>query len=283
MIAERDVAAAFIAACHDELAAPKPGNVHEFAAGHGMVADEFKMSAAAAAGPLAVRGARVGQRVRGAIDATFAAVGKNTNLGIVLLCAPLAAAAEQGPTLRDNMAKVLRTLDRSDTANVFAAIRRAQPAGLGSAARHDVRGAAEADLATVMQEGAAHDRIALQYAANFHDVFMTGQAALADARARGFEPPWSTVFVYLTFLAAFPDTHIIRKCGSATAAMVQAEGRNMLALFAQKTSAALPELLALDAELKALNRNPGTSADLTVATLFADRLYDILLRHRNDG
>jgi len=35
--------------------------------------------------------------------------------------------------------------------------------------------------------------------------------------------------------------------------------------------------------LKAQNRNPGTSADLTVATLFADRLSDILLRHCNDG
>ena len=31
----------------------------------------------------------------------------------------------------------------------------------------------------------------------------------------------------------------------------------------------LPDLLAFDAELKAAGLNPGTSADLTVATLFA--------------
>jgi triphosphoribosyl-dephospho-CoA synthase len=91
------IAAAFEAACRDELAAPKPGNVHLFADGHRMTADEFIRSAAAAAGPLAQPGARVGARILGAIEATAAAVGTNTNLGIVLLCAPLAAAAA-GPS-----------------------------------------------------------------------------------------------------------------------------------------------------------------------------------------
>ncbi|HTJ02663.1 MAG TPA: triphosphoribosyl-dephospho-CoA synthase, partial [Methylovirgula sp.] len=38
-----------------------------------------------------------------------------------------------------------------------------------------------------------------------------------------------------------------------------------------------------DARLKAQQRNPGTSADLTVATLFADLLRNSLLKRRNDG
>ncbi len=39
------VAAAFKAACLDELEAPKPGNVHVFASGHRMTAAEFVRSA----------------------------------------------------------------------------------------------------------------------------------------------------------------------------------------------------------------------------------------------
>ena len=68
------VAAAFVAACRVELAAPKPGNVHVFAAGHRMSVADFLRSADAAAGPLTVPGARVGQRILGAVAATRAVV-----------------------------------------------------------------------------------------------------------------------------------------------------------------------------------------------------------------
>jgi triphosphoribosyl-dephospho-CoA synthase len=45
----------------------------------------------------------------------------------------------------------------------------------------------------------------------------------------------------------------------------------------------LPELLAWDAALKADGVNPGTSADLTVATLFAHRLKSVLRSMHNGG
>ena len=88
------VATAYIEACLAELDAPKPGNVHRFAPGHRMEVEDFVRSAEASAAPIASRGARVGTRVRAAVDETLKAVGQNTNLGIILLCAPLAAAAE---------------------------------------------------------------------------------------------------------------------------------------------------------------------------------------------
>jgi triphosphoribosyl-dephospho-CoA synthase len=43
----------------------------------------------------------------------------------------------------------------------------------------------------------------------------------------------------------------------------------------------LPDLLAWDAALKDREINPGTSADLTVATLFAHRIRNILPSARN--
>ena len=57
---EDPVAAAYLGACLAELDAPKPGNVHRFAPGHGMTLADFVRSAEASAGPIASRGARSG-------------------------------------------------------------------------------------------------------------------------------------------------------------------------------------------------------------------------------
>jgi len=85
--------------------------------GHRMSVDDFMRSAAAAAGPLTAPGMSVGQRILGAVAATRSAVETNTNLGIILLCAPLAAAAEAATTdLRVALVDVLENLDIEDAA-----------------------------------------------------------------------------------------------------------------------------------------------------------------------
>ncbi len=279
-----EIETAFLAACREEIEAPKPGNVHVFSSGHGMTAEHFLMSAAAAAPPLCTAGKPIGQRVHDAVAASLAAVGMNTNLGILLLCAPLAAAAESaGTELQTELSKVLDTLDTNDTEHVFAAIRLANPGGLGTAPRHDVHGIADVALSVAMAEAAERDRIALQYVTKFDDIFVTGLSALDSARARGLKPPWSIIDVYLNFLAAFHDSHILRKYGAVAALEIQCEASEKLLLFRARGENSLTDLLAFDESLKSRNRNPGTSADLTVATLFADRLRNILLKRRNDG
>jgi triphosphoribosyl-dephospho-CoA synthase len=279
-IAAAAIAAAFVAACRDELAAPKPGNVHVFAPGHRMTANDFVRSAAAASGPIATTGARVGARIHGAIEATLAAVGTNTNLGIVLLCAPLAAAAELGPgDLRAAVGEILAGLDAQDADLAFGAIVRAAPAGLGRAERHDVFAPAVASLRDAMAEAADRDRIALQYVTEYADVFELGEPALNRATAQGWDPTWSTLAVYLSFVAAFPDTHIVRRNGAATAENIRrlAAELNDRMRPLQSPEMLLPDLLTWDAALKRDGINPGTSADLTVATLFAHRLRNVLL------
>jgi len=282
------VAAAFIEACLAELDAPKPGNVHRFAPGHGMSVNDFIRSAEVSAAAIASRGARVGVRVRRAVDATLSAVRQNTNLGIILLCAPLAAASEiDGVSLRPAIASVLDDLDRADATNVFAAIAAASPAGLGRAARHDVRAPATVTLREAMAEAADQDSIARQYVTGYEDIFSIGLPALGAARRRGYEASWSTLAVYLTFLAAMPDTHIIRKFGAATAEAVRSEAADWSDEFAAaRDPAAMTErLLTWDRALKARGINPGTSADLTVATLFASRLclmFGLPLRPNGD-
>ena len=281
--AER-IEAAFRWACLTELDAPKPGNVHAFADGHRMTVDEFVRSGNAAAAPLSAQGARVGLRIHRAVMATFAAVGTNTNLGIILLCAPLAAAAERDAAdLRSALHEVLQDLDVDDADLTFRSIVRAAPAGLGHSAQHDVFNPATVSLLEAMSAAANRDMVARQYATDFADIFDLGLPLFESVSQSKGEAKWATLATFLGFLSAFPDSHIARKFGAETANCVQRAALNFAAMLqaAEQPNQVLPALLTWDAALKAKAINPGTTADLTVATLFADRLRTILPFLRN--
>jgi triphosphoribosyl-dephospho-CoA synthase len=278
------IEAAFKWACLTELDAPKPGNVHIFADGHRMTAEEFVRSADAAAAPLAAQGARVGLRIHGAVTATFATVGTNTNLGIILLCAPLAAAAERDTdNLRSAVHEVLQDLDVDDADLAFRSIVRAAPAGLGHSAQHDVFNPATVGLREAMSEAANRDMVARQYATGFADIFELGLPLFQSVRRRTGQCKWATLATFLGFLSAFPDSHITRKLGLETATCVQRAALQFAATLqaTEQPDQVLPGLLAWDTALKAKAINPGTTADLTVATLFAHRLQTILPSVRN--
>lgn len=284
---ESAIARAFIAACEAELAAPKPGNVHHFAPGHGMEAQDFIASARAAAPFIAAGKASIGERILGAVEATWAAVGQNTNLGILLLCAPLAHAAltAKSADLRRETARVLARLDVADADAAFRAIMRASPAGLGVAKEHDVAAPARTTLLDAMRAAAPRDRIGYQYANDFVDIFETGLGALTRARARGQDSPQATLDVYMAFLSAFPDSHIARKYSPATALAVRDEAlRAKVEMdLAPGCDGAFALALEFDRNLKEKGLNPGTSADLTVAVLFADSIMSILASAHKNG
>jgi triphosphoribosyl-dephospho-CoA synthase len=268
------IQAAFLAACRAELEALKPGNVHVHADGHRMTVADFLTSAAVSAPLIAAAGRGVGARILAAVAATRAARGQNTNLGILLLAAPLAAAAERPPPLGAGLAAVLAALTVEDTSLTYHAIRLASPAGLGSSGQHDVTDEPTVTLLEAMRTASDRDLIARQYATGYADVFGIGVARLQACRAAGWSDPWATSATYLAFLAAFPDTHVARKHGADRAREVQ---RHAAALEARLRSAADPAalqplLLDVDRELKDAGVNPGTSADLTVASHFAAAL-----------
>jgi triphosphoribosyl-dephospho-CoA synthase len=260
--------------------------VHVFADGHRMTAAEFVASADAAAPRLSASGARVGARILGAVEATSEAVGANTNLGIILLCAPLAAAAENDISdLRASLIEVLQRLDRKDAELTYRAIVLAAPAGLGRSERHDVFGPAIVSLLDAMTEASGRDRVARQYATSFADIFEVGLPRLEAAVLQYADLRWATLATYLEFLSAFPDTHIARKHGAPAADRVcDAAAALQRSLHAtEHPETLLPDLLTWDAALKADGINPGTSADLTVATLFANRLNVVLpSKHKSD-
>jgi len=183
------------------------------------------------------------------------------------------------------VAAVLADLDIDDAQHAFSAIVRAAPAGLGRTEQHDVFAPPTVTLREAMVAAADRDRIARQYVSGFADIFEIGEANLIRALRTQSHPRWATLAVYMGFLAAFPDSHVVRKHGPEPARAVQ----HAAASFHQRLQShaspedLLPELLAWDAQLKGKDINPGTSADLTVATLFAYRLSTILRPSCNGG
>jgi triphosphoribosyl-dephospho-CoA synthase len=272
---------AFIDACHAELHALKPGNVHVHAAGHGMETAHFERAAAAAAPFIADPTRRVGARILGAVGASFAATGLNTNLGIVLLCAPLAAAADAAQRssvpgaseLRGRLSAILDTLDVSDADQAFQAIVLANPAGLGRAEAGDVAEPPSVTLREAMALASDRDRIARAYVTAFDDIFSFALPELEAARRAAANESFAITALHMGLLASFPDSHIARKHGARVAEGVREEAKLNEALWRPAPS---PEswkrLLMFDADLKARGLNPGTTADFVVATLFADRL-----------
>jgi triphosphoribosyl-dephospho-CoA synthase len=266
--------AAYEDACRREIEALKPGNVHLFADGHSMSADQFLTSARVSSASLTDPGLSVGLRIFEAVRATRRAVGVNTNLGIVLLAAPLARAAEMKGALRDNLAATLDGMTIEDTKAVFEAIVLASPGGLGSAEANDVRDEPKVHLLEAMRDAARRDSIARQYVTCFADVFGVGVTTLDAALSRGESGMWPTVFAYMDFLAGFPDSHIARNHGDGIANQVQQEAVAVRAALdaAEGEAPRIRLLTEFDRRLKARNINPGTSADLTVACLFAHTL-----------
>lgn len=268
-------------ACETEIRALKPGNVGLHGDGHGMSADDFLISAEAIAEPLTVPGRSVGGRILAAIEATRRVVPCNTNLGIVLLCAPLAHAALQARgvfPLRLELEHVLARLDVADAELAFTAIRLANPGGLGEAPQYDVRQPARVSLQEAMRAASGRDSIARQYASGFADIFDIGVGFHRQCHARWRSEEWATLAVYLRFMARWPDSHVQRKHGEPVA---RALGREAAAVSAELLRTSQPErlrqrLLEWDERLKRQGINPGTSADLSVACLFAARAEEML-------
>ena len=275
------VAAAYREACRFDVITFKPGNVSCEEPGHGMEARDFLRSAAVSAPWLARPGLGVGARIAGAIAATREAVGCNTNLGIVLLAAPLAQAALlPGPEadLRARLRRQLAALSVEDAAGAFAGIRLAAPAGLGSAPEADVHDLPTVDLGQAMALAAGRDRIAQQYGDGYAEVFELGLPVLQTALAQADGLSEAVQAVYLALLGSRPDSHLVRKYGGVIAEGVRARAAAVACpgKACENPAAFSGALHALDRELKSCGYNPGTTADLTVASLFAYLLIQAL-------
>ncbi|MDQ2765695.1 MAG: triphosphoribosyl-dephospho-CoA synthase [Gemmatimonadota bacterium] len=273
MSTREEIAAAAQLACLLEASAPKPGNVSPGVAFHDTSYGDFLASAAAIA-PAFLDAATqpLGDTILRAITETRRWTRANTNLGIVLLLAPLARAARAAlpASLRDRLRAVLASTTVADAESVYAAIRLARPGGLGHATAADVASSPSVALTVAMELAAKRDDIAREYATAFERTFLVGVPALEDARAAGLEWPDAIVDCYLALLADSPDTLIARKLGPDAASEVRARAIVVRSAGGMHTNTGRSAVAAFDLELRDArnSRNPGTTADITAASVF---------------
>jgi triphosphoribosyl-dephospho-CoA synthase len=229
--------------------------------------------------------------------------GGNTHLGISLLFAPLAAAAGLTSTAREMIAvealrgdvrRVMEATTAQDAADAYDAIRAASSAALGHVNGREAPDLADAkarekivqrrlSLYDVMKTAASWDNIAYEWATGMEITFETGYTAfMANFRATR-NVNLATTHTLLSILAKYPDTFIARKIGVKNTAEIRdavqvglvhaREVSERAATILQLGGLGTPEgtqaLNAFDRELRSHGNelNPGTSADLTAASL----------------
>ena len=260
-------------ACIYEATARKPGNVHPAASFDDVTTYAAFVASAVATGPVIARVMEngVGQTVLNAVRATSEAVRTNTNLGTLLLFAPLAAVAPD-KSLADGIHTVLESLKASDTQAVYEAIRLANAGGLGRTNKADVFSDAppKVTLIEAMQLAADRDLVARQYTNDFADVFVGTAAWIEEGLSRGWRLEQAIVHTHLRQIATSPDSLIQRKCGPSVAKEASDIAATVLKSGSPADSAYQQAVTKFDDWLRAdgHRRNPGTTADLIAAGLF---------------
>lgn len=259
-------------ACILEATARKPGNVHRFRDFADATYLNFILSAAAIARPLDEalnQGRGVGEAILDAVTASRCVSPTNTNLGLVLLLAPLAAADDRIPR-QQGIAKILDELTVEDAEAAYLAIQTANPSALGTVASQDVRHPPTVNLRAAMALAADRDLIARQYVNEYKEVLDVVLPALKDRLDSGFSLESAIIHAFLTLLAREPDSLIARKRGSATA--IEAS-RFAAACLDGAPLEPFDEWLRADGNA----RNPGTTADLVGAAIYV-ALSDGIIR-----
>jgi len=280
MFTRQQIQDSIIWACEHEVLSPKPGNVNSVSDGHNMQVEDFIKSAHAIAPELTTPNKSVGERILLAIQATREVVNCNTNLGIVLLFAPLCLAIEQCEhieQLRDKLSEILESLTVDDAKYCFEAIRLAEAGGLGKVEDQDINDSPSVTLLTAMKHAKERDLIAAQYLNNYRAIFEIGVPNLTFQINYGESVEWATTFAYLYLLSDSCDTLICRKQDKKTAQTVSERAKSFIDRSNEnnRLNSFSAELSVWDNELKRDAINPGTTADITAATLLVFALTSI--------
>jgi len=293
-----------LAALLEVSAYPKPGNVHRTRDFPGTRYEHFLAGSVAmgeAMRGLALRGyeaeegaigwhdIEVGKNALWAVNDSIGwQSGGNVNLGVVLLLAPLAAAAgatiDEGQRadvvkLREKLEKVLNSTTPDDAQAVYEAIRMAMtPRVLGEVEDLDVRD--DSAFIRIQKEGltlkdifnrcAERDSICREWVTDFEATFNLGYPYLVKSLGSAGDVNSAVVDTFLFILSKQPDSLIRRKRGLEWAVKVSERAELILDEGGSGSARGKEMLMQLDDELQDAggDLNPGTTADLTAASIF---------------
>ena len=261
-------------ACLFEVSAEKPGNVtpnHDFS---DTKFEDFLTSGAAIGRSFRnILNSSVGETILQAVKDTRALTGVNTNLGIILLLAPLAKACthEKRDNIRSALRTVLKELSVRDAELAYEAIRIVNPGGLGKVKKYDVKNRkVDITLLEAMSEACGRDSIAREYVTDFETTFETGLPALRDALDMRISLFPAIIQTFLIILSRIPDTLISRKKGKNVAQDISNRSKAILDSGGVLSPDGREKIKNLDRFLRdeIHSLNPGTTADLTASVLF---------------
>lgn len=259
-------------ACILEAMAPKAGNVTPQKAFHDTTFFHFVLSGLAI-GPVMAKGDTdsLGELALKGVKETRKWVGVNTNLGIILMLAPLVKAFFMGIDLQADLRTVLDKATLNDAQLVYRAINLASPGGLGNAVEGDVKNTENPlPLLEAMAQASKWDSIAKEYVTNFSITFSLTLPVLLKQRDNTQDLLQAITQTQLVTLAELPDTLIARKVGNLKAEEVSRMARQVLKAGGVYNTYGMKAYEAFDFALrKDGNRlNPGTTADLLAAAIF---------------
>jgi len=281
---------------------PKPGNVHRtsnfqetgyehFLASSVALTPHFRFAAQqgihAFKKEIELSQIGIGKTIKNAITDVMAwQHGGNTLLGSIILLIPMATAA--GLTLaenasfsvnnfRTNLKSVVESTTAEDAVNVYDAIISAQPGGIGKAPKLDVTDVKSkreileggVSLFEVFKISSSWDSISAEWVNDYHITLDIGCPFFVQVLKETKDVNMATVNTYLKILSEVPDTLISRKAGLDKAKRVSNQAKRILEHGGLTTLKGRSSLLRLDRKLHDPNHklNPGTTADITSATL----------------
>lgn len=257
-------------ACTLEVCAPKPGNVHRSADFEDVTLQDFLASAIAIGGILdQAAELSLGQLVLRSVVATSRVSNTNTNLGMILLLAPLAMAKNAASLQEEATAAIEKSTER-DAGDIYLAISMAKPGGMNTASEHDVAGDAPPHILDAMKLAADRDSIARQYVRGFAEVFDQVVPLLTESLPPYFPLSQRIVHAHVSLMAQTPDTLIARKNGAEMAQQSAVMAQRVIDAGPPMEDDYMQQLANLDFWLRCdgHKRNPGTTADLIAAGLF---------------
>ena len=276
---------------------PKPGNVHRTRNYDDMVFQDFAISAVVIGDTMEavasqakeiddLSKAELGRYIFQAVDETNRWIETNTNLGIMMMCIPIAAAASISDSfdeIQENVGRLMDATTVEDAVNLYDAINVADAGGMGDQEEFDVMSEKAKDelrannqtMFDVLEISAGWDRLANELTNKMPVCFEIGYPTFFEVWKNCDDVDVinkATVLTFMTILSQIPDTLISRKYGNEVAESVSQKASEILEF--KDDDSFLEKLLEFDDYLYDNKLNPGTTADLTAASIFLSYLAD---------
>lgn len=266
---------------------PKPGNVHRTRNYDDMAFEDFLISGIVigdtireACTNVDVKNPQLGKYILQAVGETDGWIKNNTNLGIVMMLMPIAVASAVSDSfedIRENIKLLMSNTSVDDACDLYDAINIADAGGMGAQDEYDVASDdAKRELREnnqsmfdVLKISAPWDMIAREMTDDMPAVFEVGYPVYHKLKQEKSQNE-ACILTFLTILSHIPDTLISRKYGSDEALKISMMTRDVLKLEGSEDF--MDMVKEFDDYLFENHYNPGTTADLTAASIFVSYL-----------